>query len=171
MPATTSPVSAGGATLPATTSTPAAFTAGCSSQDLRVGAGTSQGAAGSTYQVITFTNIGSAPCTLQGYPGVALTSAIPPGAQVGAAADRQTGEAPAVVTLQPQGVASATLRIVDATNFPSSKCEAQKTASIQVYPPNQTAALHLSYNSTGCSDSVTHLLTISVVVSGNGGDN
>jgi hypothetical protein len=44
-----------------------------------------------------------------------------------------------------------------------------KTSSIQVYPPNQTAPLHVSYSSTGCSNSGTHLLTISVVVSGRGG--
>jgi hypothetical protein len=167
-PTTTSPASTGSSTQPATSTPGAAAGSGCSSQDLRATAGTSQGAAGSLYQVITFTNLGSTPCTLYGYPGVSLTSGTPV-TQVGAAADRQSGEKPAVVTLAPQGTASATLRIVDALNFPSSKCGATKTTSIKIYPPNQKAPLYLSYNSTGCSDSATHLLTISTVVSGSGG--
>jgi hypothetical protein len=166
-PTTTSPTSAGGTTQPGATPGAAAGS-GCSSQNLRAAAGTAQGAAGSDYQVITFTNLGSTPCTLYGFPGVSLASGTPV-TQVGAAADRQAGQKATVVTLQPQGVASATLRIVDAENFPSAQCHAVKTTSIKIYPPNQTAPLYLSYNSTGCSDSSTHLLTIGTVVSGSGG--
>jgi hypothetical protein len=165
---TTSPSSGGSTSQPAATSNPQAGGAGCTSQDLRAAAGSSQGAAGSVYQVITFTNLGSSPCTLFGYPGVSLAAGSPL-AQVGAAADRQSGETPAVVTLQPQGVASATVRIVDAQNFPSAKCGVKSTTSIKVYPPGQTAPLYLSYSSTGCSDSATHLLTTTTVVSGTGG--
>jgi hypothetical protein len=168
-PTTTSPASTGGATTQPVTPVPAAAAGtGCSSHDLRAAAGTAEGAAGSVYQVITFTNLGSGPCTLYGYPGVSLASGSPV-TQVGAAADRQSGEKAAVVTLQPQGVASATLRIVEAQNFPSSKCGAAKTTSMKIYPPNQTAPLYLTYNSTGCTDAATHLLTITTVVSGNGG--
>jgi hypothetical protein len=43
------------------------------------------------------------------------------------------------------------------------------TTWLQIYPPGQFAALYLPYKSTGCSDSATHLLTITVVVPGNGG--
>lgn len=168
-PATTSaPTSAGGATQPSSTANPQAAGSECSSSNLRVAKGASQGAAGSSYQVITFTNLGSAPCTLYGYPGVSLVAGNPL-AQVGAAADRQSGETPTVVTLQPQGVASDTLRIVDAQNFPSSKCGTVATTSIKIYPPGQTAPLYLNLSSTGCSQSATHLLTITTVVSGSGG--
>jgi Domain of unknown function (DUF4232) len=166
-PATTTAPATGSST-PSGTSNPAAAGSGCSSQDLRAGAGTSEGAAGSVYQVITFTNVGGTPCTLQGYPGVSLAGGSPL-AQVGAAADRQSGETATVVTLQPQGVASATLRIVDAQNFPSAKCGTEPTTAIKIYPPNQTAPLYLSYKSTGCTVSATHLLTITTVVSGSGG--
>jgi Protein of unknown function (DUF4232) len=165
---TTSPSSGGSTSQPSATSNPQAAGSGCTSQDLRAAAGTSQGAAGSVYQFITFTNLGSSPCTLFGYPGVSLAAGSPL-AQVGAPADRQSGETPAVVTLQPQGVASVTVRIVDAQNFPSSKCGVKSTTSIKIYPPGQTAPLYLSYSSTGCTDSATHLLTTTTVVSGNGG--
>jgi len=166
-PATTTAPAAGSST-PSGTANPAAAGPGCASQDLRAGTGTGEGAAGSVYQVITFTNTGTTPCTLQGYPGVSLAGGSPL-AQVGAAADRQSGEKAAVVTLQPQGVASATLRIVEAQNFPASKCDATPTTSIKIYPPNQTAPIYLSYHSTGCTDPGTHLLTIGTVVAGSGG--
>jgi len=68
-----------------------------------------------------------------------------------------------------EGVASATLRVVDAGAFPPSKCDQVATTWLQIIPPNQYAALYLPYKSTGCSDSATHLLTITVVVPGNGG--
>jgi hypothetical protein len=133
--------------------------------------GQSQGAAGSTYQPIIFTNTGSSPCTLYGYPGVSLVAGSPV-VQVGAAADRNTGETPELVTLQPQGTASATLRIVDAQNYPASSCgTASPTTGLQIYPPNQTVPIYVQDASTGCTNSATHLLMISVVVPGSNGDN
>jgi hypothetical protein len=177
-PATTAPTGTASGT-PAT-STPAAGSSGasssaqgsgpqpCSSRYLRADAGLSQGTAGSIYQVITFTNLDNVACTMYGYPGVSLANGTPV-TQVGAAADRDTSSSPTTVTLAPQGVASATLRIVDAGNFPSSQCNPVATTWLQIFPPNQYAPLYLSYKSTGCSDSATHLLTISVVVAGNGG--
>jgi hypothetical protein len=140
----------------------------CSSRYLRADAGLSQGTAGSIYQVITFTNLNNVACTLYGYPGVSLANGTPV-TQVGAAADRDTTSSPTTVTLQPQGAASTTLRIVDAGNFPAARCDMVPTTWLQIFPPGQFAPLYLSYKSTGCSDSATHLLTISVVVAGNGG--
>jgi hypothetical protein len=175
-PATTAPAAP---TAPATSaaSTPAASASAagqgsgpqpCSSRYLRADAGLSQGTAGSIYQVITLTNLDNVACTLYGYPGVSLANGTPV-TQVGAAADRDATSSPKTVTLQPQGVASATLRVVDAGAYPPSKCNPVATTWLQIYPPGQFAALYLPYKSTGCSDSATHLLTITVVVPGNGG--
>jgi hypothetical protein len=177
--ATTPAATAPAATAPAATgaSTPAATTSGaaqgsgaqpCSSRYLRANAGLSQGTAGSIYQVITLTNLDNVACTLYGYPGVSLANETPV-TQVGAAADRDTTSKPTTVTLQPQGVASATLRIAEAGNFPSSQCGPVATTWLQIFPPNQFSPLYLPYKSTGCKDSATHLLTISSVVAGNGG--
>ena len=181
--ATTPTATSSAATAPATTpaatatSSPGASTSAaaqgsgaqpCSSRYLRADAGLSQGAAGSIYQVITFTNLNNVACTLYGYPGVSLANGTPV-TQVGAAADRDTTSSPSSVTLAPQGAASATLRIVDAGNFPASKCNSVATTWLQIFPPGQYAPLYLSYKSTGCKDSATHLLTVSPVVPGNGG--
>jgi hypothetical protein len=183
-PATTAPAGSSGtptgsapgtSAAPGTSSPAGSSSAGqgsgpqpCSSRYLRAGAGLSQGTAGSIYQVITFTNLDNVACTMYGYPGVSLANGTPV-TQVGAAADRDTSSSPTTVTLAPQGVASATLRIVDAGNFSPSQCDPVATTWLQIFPPNQYAPLYLSYKSDGCSDSATHLLTISVVVAGNGG--
>jgi hypothetical protein len=55
----------------------AAGPAGCATRDLQAKVGISQGAAGSVYQVIDFTNISSVTCTLYGYPGVSLAGGTP----------------------------------------------------------------------------------------------
>jgi hypothetical protein len=141
--------------------------AGCASADLRVDAGTSQAAAGSLYQTIVFTNLGATPCTLYGYPGVALAAGTPV-TQVGAAADRSTADSPQLVTLAAGGQANALLRITQADNFPADKCQPTPTTYVQVYPPNQTTPLFLPYKSTGCALDAEHLLIVGVVQPGSG---
>jgi hypothetical protein len=141
--------------------------AGCATRDLQVKAGSDEGAAGSAYQVIVFTNIGSAACTLYGYPGVSLAAGSPV-TQVGAAASRSTTAGPTLVTLPPGGVANSLLRITVAQNYPSATCSPKATTYLQIYPPNQTTPIFLAYSSTGCASSAVKLLTIGVVQPGAG---
>lgn len=141
--------------------------AACATRDLQAKVGVTQGAAGSTYQVIDFTNIGTAPCTLSGYPGVSLASGTPV-TQVGAAASRSTSAAPTVVTLSPGRTANALLRIVQALNYPTATCSPMATTYLQIYPPDQTTPIYLAYKSTGCTSNSVNLLTIGVVQAGSG---
>jgi hypothetical protein len=140
---------------------------GCATRDLQAKAGVAQGAAGSTYQVIDFTNISNVTCTLYGYPGVSLASGTP-AAQVGAAASRSTVAAPSVVTLAPGQTANALLRITQAMNYPTATCAPAATTYLQIYPPNQTTPIYLAYKSTGCTSNSVNLLTIGVVQAGAG---
>jgi hypothetical protein len=126
-----------------------------------------QGAAGSVYQVIDFTNISNVTCTLYGYPGVSLASGTPV-AQVGAAASRSTVAAPVVVTLAPGQTANALLRITQAVNYPAATCAPAATTYLQIYPPGQTTPIYLAYKSTGCTSNSVKLLTIGVVQAGAG---
>jgi hypothetical protein len=119
------------------------------------------------FQEIVFTNLGSAPCTLFGYPGVALAAGTPV-TQVGAAADRSAASTPGLVTLAPGGKASALLRITQADNFSPGKCHATPTTYLQIYPPNQITPLYMPYKATGCALTATHLLIIEVVLPGTG---
>jgi hypothetical protein len=141
--------------------------AACGTGNLKVAVVNAQGAAGSVYQNLDFTNTGSASCSLYGYPGVSLGSGTP-FAQVGAAAARSAAASPAVVTLAPGKTANALLRVVQAANFPSAKCSPTATTSLRIYPPNQTAATYLPFKATGCTSSSVKLLTIGVVQPGTG---
>jgi len=151
------------------TSTPAAIggAAPCPTRSLGLKPGLAQGAAGSTYQVLDFTNISNVTCTLYGYPGVSLAGGHPV-AQVGQAAAEDPTTPRKLVTLAPGQVANALLRIVDALNYPTSKCGPVKTQWIQVYPPNQTTPAYVAYTATACSKPV-RILTVSTVKPGSGG--
>jgi hypothetical protein len=165
----TSAASSAAASSPAASSSPPSTgTPACPSKYLSAKAGLSQGTAGSIYQVIDFTNISNAPCTLFGYPGVSLASGTPV-TQVGAAASRTTTTAATVVTLAPGQTANALLRIVEAGNYSPGTCTPTTTTYIQIYPPNQTTPIYLGYKSTGCASSTVKLLSVSVVTPGSGG--
>ena len=153
---------------PGSGGTGAGGTPSCATRDLKVAAGLAQGAAGSVYQVIDFTNISGAPCTLFGYPGVALAGGSPV-TQVGAAASR-SGVSPArLVTLGANQTGNALLRITQALNYPSSKCHPVTTTYLQIYPPNQTTPVYLGYKATACSSTDVKLLSVGVVQAGKGG--
>jgi hypothetical protein len=136
-------------------------------RDLQAKVANAQGAAGSVYQNIDFTNVGSATCSLYGYPGVSLGTGMPFN-QVGAAASRSTTASPTVITLSPGQTANALLRVTQALNYPSAKCAPTKTSYLRIYPPNQTTAIYLTYAATGCTSTSVNLLTIGVVQAGAG---
>jgi hypothetical protein len=133
----------------------------CASMDLGAHVGLAQGTAGSIYQVIYFTNLSNTACSLYGYPGVSLAS--------GAAASRSTATAAAVVTLAAGQSANATLRIVEAGNYPTATCKPTATTFLQIFPPGQTTPIYLAYKSTGCASSSVNLLSITVMTAGTGG--
>jgi len=140
----------------------------CATRSLKATVGIAQGAAGSVYQVIDFTNISGSPCTLFGYPGMALAGGTPV-TQIGAAAARSTGSSAKLVTLAAGKTANALLQITQAENYSASRCAPKASTYLQIYPPNQTTPIYLAYKSTGCSSSKVNLLTVGVVQPGNGG--
>jgi Domain of unknown function (DUF4232) len=165
---TASPQAPAGSGSGTAAGTPAAGApAPCPTRSLGLKLGLSQGAAGSVYQVLDFTNVSGVSCTLYGYPGVSLAGGQPV-AQVGLAADENPTPPRELVTLAPGQVANALLRIVDALNYPASRCGPVKTQWIQVYPPNQTTPIFLAYKTTACSKQV-RILTVSVAQPGAGG--
>jgi hypothetical protein len=137
--------------------------------DLSAHVGLAQGTAGSIYQVIYFTNLSNSPCTLYGYPGVSLAAGSSTVDQVGAAASRTTATAAALVTLKAGQSANATLRIVEAGNYPTARCKPTATTFLQIFPPGQTTPIYLAYKSTGCSSSSVNLLSVTVLAPGTGG--
>jgi len=158
-----SPVPATGTASP----TAAGAAPACATRSLGLKLGLAQGAAGSTFQVIDFTNISNATCTLYGYPGVSLAGGNPV-MQIGPAAARSHTTARTLVTLAPGAVANALLRIVHAVNFPAARCHLVTADHLRIYPPNQTTLVSLPYTSQTCAKPV-RILTIGVVQAGSGG--
>jgi hypothetical protein len=155
------------ASSPAASPTVAGAAPACPTRSLGVKPGLAQGAAGSTFQVIDFTNISNATCTLYGYPGVSLAGGKPV-KQIGLAAAESHTTARKLVTLTPGAVANAVLQIVHAANFPAAKCGLVTADYLQIYPPNQTTPAYLHYSSQTCAKPV-QILTVSVVQAGSGG--
>jgi len=168
-PASSAPASSG-SSAHAVAPPSAAGAPGCATRDLQTRAGVSPGAAGSDYQVIVFTNIGNAACTLYGYPGVSLAAGTPV-TQVGQAAQRSPVSPATLVTLQPGQAGNALLRITQALNYPTQTCSPKATTYLQIYPPNQTTPIYLAYTATGCTSNSVKLLTIGVVQPGAGSAN
>lgn len=132
----------------------------CGSGQLTAGLSGAQGTAGTVYYQLTFTNSSSTTCTMQGYPGVSFVTGSA-GQQLGAPAARITGSAP-VVTLAPGHTATATLGIVEASNFGSS-CQLANVDGLRVYPPNNTAALFVAHSDQGCANTADVTLKIQPV--------
>jgi hypothetical protein len=142
--------------------------AGCLTRYLNGSVGLSQGAAGSTYIAIVFKNLNNVPCTLYGFPGVAQAAGTPV-TDIGHPSIEDPSSARELVTLQPGGYANATLRIVQALNYPTATCRPVSAQWLAVIPPNQTVPLYIHYGSTACKRLIVHLLSVTAVRPGNGG--
>lgn len=138
--------------------------------------GPGNGAAGSIFYQLEFTNISNQTCTLFGYPGV---SGVSIGSrQLGRPASRDAAHTPRVVTLAGvrraagQGVigiggsATAVLRIVDADNFPSAVCGRAAAAALRVYAPGQKLAKTIPFPFIACSRTGPTYLSVQAVQGG-----
>jgi hypothetical protein len=171
----TSPSTSGGAVTTAAPSTPTSAPAGaggCPTSQLRVALGTSQGAAGSVFVPLVFTNAGGTSCTLTGYPGVSYVTGDT-GQQVGQPASRDAGSV-TTVRLAPNASASSTLREVNPANFPPEQCLPTAVRGLRVYPPGQTAAafVALAPGAMACSGTLPggqSQLSVKPVVAGASG--
>ena len=155
------------AVAPSANVSPAGGPGPCATSSLQVKLGLAQGAAGSVYTAIDFTNTSNTSCTLYGYPGVSLTTGKP-AAQIGQSAVENPLTPRRLVTLVPGATGNALLRVVDALNYPKSACDPVTAHYLRVYPPNQTASVLLPYKTVGCAKG-RKLLTVNVVIPGSGG--
>jgi len=137
---------------------------GCGTTALTARLGPGNGAAGSNYYPIEFTNNSGAACTLYGYPGVSLVTAA--GNQVGAAATEAPVYPRQLVTLDPGETAHAELQIADAQNYPSAACSPVAVHRLRIFPPGQMSALYLSVTATACARASVRLLSVQTVQPG-----
>ena len=122
---------------------------GCATSGLVVWTDTQgSGAAGSVFYKLRFTNLSGHACTLAGYPGVSAVDLR--GHRLGREAAREPSQRRAV-RLAKGASATATLRIIQAGNFPSSTCHKTTAAGLRVYPPNQRTSKLVPFPFNACS--------------------
>jgi hypothetical protein len=146
----------------------------CTTANLDVWLNTNgNGAAGSSYYSLNFTNLSAGTCSLYGYPGIsAITQA---GVQVGSAASRNGAHPVSVITLtsarSAKGLETSTahntatviLQITVAENFPQATCVPITAAGLRVYPPNQKESTVVPYPFVACAKAGPRFLHVESV--------
>ncbi len=139
----------------------------CTSADLKVAVGSSNGAAGTIYYNIDFTNASSGSCFVQGYPGASLVSAGDgSGSQIGADAKRVPVTPSHQIVLDAGQTAHAALGVAEAGNFPASTCKQVTAHWLKVFPPDQTVASYVAFTTQTCSSTSVATMHISAISSG-----
>ena len=128
-----------------------------------VDANQSNGAAGTFEYALEFTNIGSKPCTLIGYPGVTAIGAT--GKQLGDAAGWNPLYPARLVTIAAGGTAHSDLFWSDGEVF-TSGCKPTQASAIKVYPPNLASASVGFFDLPACTLANHHYLSATVIRSG-----
>ncbi len=127
----------------------------------------SNGAAGTIFYTLNFTNVGRR-CTMRGYPGISAVDRG--GRRLGTPATRDAVKPVRTVTLNApnasQGTfssAHATVGIVETGVFSQSVCRPTIASGLRVYPPNQSAGAVVSYPFSACARSGPMFLKVSAV--------
>lgn len=110
----------------------------------------SNGAAGTIYYPLNFTNVSERTCFLHGFPGVSAISRS--GHQLGSPAGWVTRTAAHTVVLAPGSTAHAILQYGDAEASTAPGCDPVNTAVVlRVYPPDQYDATVAAFDLEVCS--------------------
>jgi Protein of unknown function (DUF4232) len=128
----------------------------------------SNGAAGTIFYTLNFTNVG-AKCTLRGYPGISAVGRNRQ--QLGKAAVRDNGTKVKTVTLSSANgggpakanTAHSTLAIVDTGVLSPGACHPTTASGLRVFPPNQSAAAFVPYPFPACSLASASILRVRAV--------
>ncbi|MGA2969368.1 MAG: DUF4232 domain-containing protein [Acidimicrobiales bacterium] len=134
----------------------------CTTGDLVVWLNTTgNGAAGSSYYNLEFTNVSAHACSVSGYPGVSAVNVA--GTQIGSAAGHNAEHPATLITLSSataggglggfvtHNTATVILQITDAGNYSNSTCGRVVSAGLRVYPPDQTASRIIPYPFVTCA--------------------
>jgi hypothetical protein len=158
--------SAAWATLPASAAPAAAAVPTCTASNLAVWVNEEavNGAAGTAYYPLEFTNISGHACATGGYPGVSATDAR--GHQLGDAASRDPVYTGHVVVIPAGGTAHALLGY-GAVEVSTSGCKPKTATQLKVYPPNSFTAIDTFFSLPACTVGGSHVyLRVAVIQPG-----
>lgn len=139
----------------------------CSTSDLKLTIGHADGAAGTVFYPVEFTNTSNSTCTMYGFPGVAFVTE-PGGRVIGAPADRSIAERD-MITLKPGITAHATLAVSDVRLADDCRQHQVPVKWLQVYPPDEYTALYAPFsplNGYGCADKSLVVMNVGPVARG-----
>ncbi|HTX26273.1 MAG TPA: DUF4232 domain-containing protein [Streptosporangiaceae bacterium] len=149
-------------TFPGTTGDAGASVPGCTAFGLGVWVAINQGngAAGTIYYPLEFTNLSGHTCSLFGFPGVSALNAQ--GRQLGSPAGWDRTTTPHTVILKPGATAHTILAYHDAAVTTEPGCDPVNTAVLlRVYPPGRHSATDAAYDFQSCSHTGPVYLSIS----------
>jgi hypothetical protein len=125
-----------------------------------VAADYAQGASGSTFVPLEFTNVGDQTCTLRGYPAVAALDRNLN--QLGPAAVRNHLFSPSTVTLAPGQTAHAVLQYIQAVATNCPVAQQVPAYELQVNAPNRTIKDHALFDYETCPGNTVYLTVTAI---------
>lgn len=149
--------------VPSPVPQPVVGPAQCATADLKLTVGPANGAAGSFYYPLQFTNVTGLTCGMYGYPGVAFVTGEG-GSLIGGPAVRNPTFPKETVTLAPGATVHASLQVAIAANYPPKVCKPATAHVLQVYPPNQYTALYVAFTAQTCTGSIPSGSTLGIYV-------
>jgi Protein of unknown function (DUF4232) len=137
----------------------------CATADLTAWLGIpGDGAAGSSYYELEFSNTSSRACTIFGFPGVSAIDAH--GNQLGRAAARDHGDAAHLVTLSRGVTAHVLLRMVNVGALPD--CHPATAVELRIYPPSNHGSVAVPISFSACKNHGPVYLFARATMSGTG---
>jgi hypothetical protein len=125
------------------------------------------GAAGSIYYPLQFTNLSRHACAMRGFPGVSAIDRN--GHQLGSPASWDHVIPVRTVVLAPGATAHTVLRYSDATVTTAPGCHPVfSTFELRVYPPGQYTATHAAFGLEACSHAGPIYLSVEPILPGVG---
>jgi len=127
----------------------------------------SNGAAGTIYYPLNFTNVSGHTCSLHGFPGISAIARN--GHQLGNPAGWATGVAVRTVVLAPGATAHTILQYHDAEVSTAPGCDPVNTAVVlRVYPPDQYDATVAAFDLQVCSHTGPVYMSVEPILPGVG---
>jgi hypothetical protein len=146
---------------PSATPVAAAAAGTCASTALSVLLGSATAVARSHNYPIEFINISGTPCTLHGFPSVSLAagSSYSP---VGPAATSNRGSGDHLITIPPEGTATALLVVENAKDL-SGSCRQTTVTTILIDPPGLRHTVRIPFSGLACANPRYHVMTVDAV--------
>ena len=158
-----------GAVLASDTARASAAVPGCTAGDLGAWVAVTQGngAAGSIFYPLQFTNLSRHACAMRGFPGVSAIDRN--GHQLGSPASWDHVVPARTVVLAPGATAHTILRWSDATVTTAPGCHPVfSTFELRIYPPGQRGATYAAFDLEACSHAGPSYLSVEPILPGVG---